>query len=75
MIIKLISNIFSRNLSNETESSKDFILMVTTEYPEGGYGSHWYGWSRNLYLTKEDALDLKSKLENKYYDVEIIKIN
>lgn len=53
---------------------KDYIIEVTTKYKEGGYGSHWYGWSRDLYLTYDEALKLKEKLKGSYYDVQIINI-
>lgn len=48
-----------------------YILWVTTEHKEGGYSSRWYGMSRNLILTYDEALKEKDKIQDKFYDVEI----
>lgn len=53
--------------------TEKYILEVTTKYEEG-YGSHWYGWSRNLTLTYDEAVKLKERIKKNYYEVEIVKM-
>lgn len=51
-----------------------YILWVTTKHGDG-FGSKWYGWSRNLTFTQEkDAQEEKRKIQDKFYDVEVVEI-
>lgn len=52
---------------------KKYILWVTKNDNEGNY-SHWYGWSRNLIFTYDEALKEKEKIVGKFYDVELKEI-
>lgn len=54
---------------------KNYILWVTTNHDDGGFSSRWYGWSENLLLTYDEALIKKSKIRDKFSEVEIIDIS
>lgn len=58
---------------------KKYILWVTTKHgdsedEDADYSSRWYGWSQKLILTHTQALSEKAKIQDKYYDVEIVEI-
>lgn len=50
---------------------KKYILWVTTQHADGGYSSRWYGWSQNLTLTYDEALQKKIELQDQFFSVEI----
>lgn len=53
---------------------KKYILWVTTKDDDGGYSSRWYGWSRNLKLTYEEAVRERAKIKSNFYEVEIEEV-
>lgn len=52
---------------------KKYILWVTTKEEEG-YSSRWHGWSRELKLTKKEALKEKAKIQDNFHSVELVEI-
>lgn len=58
----------------EKVKSEKYILWVTTELKDGGYSSRWYGWTRKLSFSYEDALKAKELIKDRYFDVEIVKL-
>lgn len=57
----------------ELKKTKKYIVWVTTKTEEG-YSSRWYGWSKNLTFSFDEALKEKTKLQDKFYDIEILEI-
>jgi len=53
---------------------KQYILWVTNKDEHGGYMSHWYGWTKELFFTYEEAEKEKEKIKDNFYDVEILKV-
>jgi hypothetical protein len=53
---------------------KKYILWVTTKNEDEGYSSRWHGWSRNLILSYAEALKEKAKIQDKFFEVEIVEV-
>lgn len=73
-VLKILSRLVSSKKPKEVKKEDDekkFILIVSTQDKEGGWGSHWYGWSRNLILPYDEAVKEKEKIKDKYDDVAI----
>ena len=52
---------------------RKYVLNVITKHEDGGYSSHWHGWSSKWLFTRSEAEIEKSKIQHLYHDVEIIE--
>lgn len=60
--------------AEESGQAKEYILWVTTEHQDGGYSSRWHGWSQGLRFTYDDAMKEKERIQDKFFDVEVVEM-
>ncbi|SDI14849.1 hypothetical protein SAMN05192534_12326 [Alteribacillus persepolensis] len=52
---------------------KLFVLWVTTKHEDGGHSARQYRWGRDSKFTYMDALREKEKIQDDFYNVEIME--
>lgn len=64
---------FFKKKKVKKEDNKQYILNVITHHKDGGYSSHWHGWSSKWLFTYEEAQQEKEKIKDFYDEIELIE--
>lgn len=65
---------FNKKKAKE-DDGKQYVLIVIIKHEDGGYSSHWHGWSSKWLFTHDEAKKEKSKIQHLYDEVEILEFN